>query len=679
MMDGDSEGSDGRDRANQLLKGSAPPRFHDDAEWFGEYRLLKKLGQGGMGVVYEAVAEHMQPHVALKCMLDPDGATEAEERQFLHEAEAQYQLKPHPNIVRVCHVGKREGRPFFTMDLLGGKSLAARLEGLRQREPRLQQLRANLELLAKVADGVQHAHEHALLHRDLKPANILFDERGEPRIADFGLAKRLDLDASETDPFALAGTVPYMAPEQAGGRQLQYTADVYSLGAIMYELMTGLTPFHDTPLLERRQQIAGRQPVPAPRELEPDLPEDAERVCMKCLEKEPARRYPTALALRDDLRALVGRRAISLPPPTHVGRVRHWLRRHPHRTRRIAVSILAVATLLSVAGYAWLSALRSERVAQGTNAFIATAQAGAALFQLREYADHLEAAAADPLVVSAVARDTTGLVEPPPALVALSGEFDAAFVMTATGTVRCRWPVSALRVFDRSYVFRDYFKGAAQLGARGKRGVYVARAFRSERNNQMEFALSAALFDADRWVGVLVGIIPADAAFGRVRMQAQPEAGHLTALIGPRDIERSDLEREEMSQGKRRERFVFLSHEGLRRGEEIDVPDLAVLRGPLRRAALSGQQFSLPATMPLTESDYHDPVREPATAWNAAFAPVGGTGYVMVAQSRRPSLLDASVAPQRIERSAPLALLALASVAGSAALLRRRRQPGLAE
>jgi serine/threonine protein kinase len=313
--------------------------------YFGDYVLLRELGRGGMGVVYEARQVSLNRLVALKMLRAGAVAGDDELRRFQTEAEAVAALD-HPGIVPVYEVGEYEGRRYFTMKLVPGQSLAAR------RDARTGGFRDAARLVAAVATAVDHAHQRGILHRDLKPANILIDEQGRPLVTDFGLAKRVEADIGLTQSGEILGTPAYMAPEQALGRRASVTtaADVHGLGAILYYLLTGRPPFAADSVIETIEQVR-TQPPESPSRRRPDVPRDLEVICLKCLEKDPARRYTSAAALAADLnRWLTGEpiaaRAVSAPT-----RAWMWCRRRPAIAALLAA--LVVSTIIGSAGIVW--------------------------------------------------------------------------------------------------------------------------------------------------------------------------------------------------------------------------------------------------------------------------------------------------------------------------------------
>jgi eukaryotic-like serine/threonine-protein kinase len=259
-----------------------------------DYEILEELGRGGMGVVYKARHRGLNRVVALKMVLAGAGSDAGGQSRFRTEMEATAALR-HPNVVSLYEIGELNGQPFFSMAYIEGGTLAARLTTgpLPPREA--------AGLVRDAARAVQHAHDRGILHRDLKPANVLLDAQNVPYVSDFGLARRLDSDAGRTQSGAIVGTPSHMAPEQARGeKQVGKAADVYGLGAILYECLTGRPPFRAATAFETLAQVISDPPAP-PRLLNQTVPRDLETICLKCLEKDPARRYGRAAELADDL------------------------------------------------------------------------------------------------------------------------------------------------------------------------------------------------------------------------------------------------------------------------------------------------------------------------------------------------------------------------------------------
>jgi eukaryotic-like serine/threonine-protein kinase len=302
------------------------------------YEVLAEIGRGGMGVVYRARQIHPSRHVAIKMILDGRFASRRDLRRFRNEAEAVAALD-HPNIVSVHEVGEHQGLQYFSMRLLEGGSLADAGTNLFNDPRRV------AELLAEIAGAIHHAHQRGVLHRDLKPANILLDENGRPHVTDFGLAKRVLAQDDLTAPGALVGSPGFMAPEQASGDPSTVTTatDVYGLGAILYSVLTGRAPFEAASARESLSKLQDEPPEP-PTKRNPRIPKPLEIICLKCLEKDPARRYPSAQALADDLgRWLAGEPIVARPSPTAV-RVWLWIRREPVKAV-LAISLAATVTL----------------------------------------------------------------------------------------------------------------------------------------------------------------------------------------------------------------------------------------------------------------------------------------------------------------------------------------------
>jgi serine/threonine protein kinase len=280
-----------------LSASSLPPSGNGEPTQreFGDYDLLAEIARGGMGVVYRARQKGLNRVVALKMILAGRLANQDDLQRFLTEAEAAARLQ-HPNIVAVHEVGQVEGQFFFSMEYIAGPSLTQRLAD----GPLPGRVAARY--VRRTARAVHYAHRQGILHRDLKPSNILLDADDEPHVTDFGLAKKLGCDSGQTRSGAVMGTPSYMSPEQAAGRikELGPACDVYGLGAVLYELITGRPPFRSDTPLDTLMHVMDREPVP-PRLLNPKVDRDLETICLKCLEKDPRHRYPSAEALADDL------------------------------------------------------------------------------------------------------------------------------------------------------------------------------------------------------------------------------------------------------------------------------------------------------------------------------------------------------------------------------------------
>jgi WD40 repeat protein/tRNA A-37 threonylcarbamoyl transferase component Bud32 len=299
------------------------------AERFGDYEILEEIGRGGMGVVYKARHVTLHRLAALKMILAGAFAGEQERRRFLTEAAALARLE-HPHVVHLYEFGERGGQPWFALEFVEGGSLAQKLGGTPQPP------RQAAEIVEKLARGIHAAHQQGIVHRDLKPANVLLAADGTPKITDFGLAKLREVEPGAMDANcrtasgSVLGTPSYMAPEQAEGKvqAIGPAADVYALGVILYEILTGRPPFRAPTLRETLNQVVHAEPVP-PRRLQSGVPRDLDTICLKCLRKETGQRYAGALALAEDLRRFLDGEPIKARPTPHWERALKWVRRRP--------------------------------------------------------------------------------------------------------------------------------------------------------------------------------------------------------------------------------------------------------------------------------------------------------------------------------------------------------------
>ncbi|MBI4661538.1 MAG: serine/threonine protein kinase, partial [Verrucomicrobia bacterium] len=348
---------------------------------FGDYELLEEIGRGGMGVVYRARQKSLNRVVGVKMILAGPFASQESVRRFRAEAEAAAQLQ-HPNIVAIHEVGEFEGRPYFSMDYVEGRNLAEMV-----RENPLPARRA-ASYLKTIAEAIQYAHERGILHRDLKPSNVLIEANDQPRVTDFGLAKRLvgsRSTATQTEEgevrdgvesvlteLTLTGQVlgspNYLPPEQAGAKQeggrawsVGACSDVYGLGAVLYHLLTGRPPFHAETPAETLHQVLTSDPV-SPRLLNPSVPRDLETICLKCLEKEPARRYASAQALADELGRFLRDEPIQARPVRAPEKLWRWCGRKPALASSLAALVMVFT--FGFIGVLWQSAAREKALDQ---------------------------------------------------------------------------------------------------------------------------------------------------------------------------------------------------------------------------------------------------------------------------------------------------------------------------
>jgi serine/threonine-protein kinase len=604
---------------------------------FGGYELVEQIGSGGMGLVFRAAVVGTTLVVALKRLKPGVGGDEAV--RFREEVEAAAGLD-HPNIVKVYHIGEHAGRPFFTMPLIEGGSLDRHIDRFRG-DPR-----AAAGLVLKIARAVHHAHQRQIVHRDLKPPNILLDGTGTPHVADFGLAARLDVaSAADAGP---AGSLPWMAPEAIRGEPVTTGVDVWALGVILYELLTGTRAFRGATAAELRTAILKHIPPP-PRAIDPRVPPDLDAVCMRCLAKEPDRRYESASAVALELERWLQDRPIRARTPTRRERVARWYRHNPvlaWGALLLTALVVGGAALGVVLADEQTTALRSA-VCQ-SNEHTAGHVANSVLRKFDDLAESV-AGAADKLELRAAcaaenpAAVRDALLERFPIG---ASPFETVYVLNREGRIFAliepgggAEPSRAKDVVGKSYPDRDYFLGARRHWREQKLArVHVSRVFRSDYDGKEKFAISCPIHPRDRsptpWV--LAATITTDDTLGLINLQGRDQK---TALLAPRDPSSSRVPGEPDGPAG----YLILVHEMYRgkkgtpcvpfpAGRPAPVPD------PNDRPELS-----LPAELgppPFAQDqNYSDPVAghghpDFADRWLTGSARVGNTEMVVIVQQR---------------------------------------------
>jgi tetratricopeptide (TPR) repeat protein/tRNA A-37 threonylcarbamoyl transferase component Bud32 len=368
--------------SSSVLTATVSARSLPKVRYFGDYELLGEIARGGMGVVYRARQLSLNRPVALKMIATGQLATPAAVQRFHTEAEAAARLD-HPHIVPIYEVGEYDGQHYFSMKLIEGGTLAEQSPKSNSDKSRAgaqspKSSEAAAHLVATVAHAVHYAHQRGILHRDLKPTNILLDEKGEPHVTDFGLAKLSEEDSSLTVSAAVLGTPAYMAPEQASGgaKQLTTGADIYSLGAILYELLTGQPPFRAETAVETLRQVCEQEPT-RPHSLNSAVDRDLETICLKCLSKGPQQRYGSAELLAQDLERWSRGEPILARPVGAAEKAWRWCRRRPVVAGLLLAVLTALVAGLVVSNWFYLreKAARQQAVAAEKEAVAAKQEA----------------------------------------------------------------------------------------------------------------------------------------------------------------------------------------------------------------------------------------------------------------------------------------------------------------
>jgi serine/threonine-protein kinase len=661
------------------------------------YQILGKLGEGGMGMVYKAHHLPLNRQVALKTILPRNELSDEALARFLGEAQAVARLR-HPHIVQVHDIGSCGDVPYFCLEFVEGSSLDKKLAGTPQ------QPRSAAKFVEILARAMHHAHQRRIVHRDLKPANILLvpserpeaislggddgqAERYEPKITDFGLAKQLDSDQGKTQANVILGTASYMAPEQAAGKSSQSDplVDVYALGAILYEMLTGRPPFKGATWQDTLEAVRTQEPVP-PSRLQPKTPRDLETICLKCLQKEPARRYGSALTLAEDLERFLAGEPIRARPVGALERLWRWCRRHPalagFGVTALLLLILATAIAVSVAQ---ARAARLEEEVLRSNVYAAQGVASTVIWQLHRLSEPVVQAAEDPKLSRLLQdRQLTRLLQdwqlsrllqrdkgvalqkylekihrkyadPAHGFARPGGErdFQSWHLLNKDGKLvadtSLRNSSRSPNVLDHSLGWRDYFQGAMRhKGETGRAAAYISRVYTSNTDDLYKIAITVPVRagpDARSPIlGVLAATITTASTLGSLPLNDERRTA---VLVGRRDTNApggppaEDLDPE----------YLVLLHPAYRHGAKaIQVPSdrLRAFHQPG-----PGSAFRLPASgsgldpEKAMDSAYEDPVgaRDPRYRgrWLAGFATVGNTEFVVIVQQRYDQVVELDI------------------------------------
>jgi serine/threonine protein kinase len=657
-----------------LLELAAPPPLPTR---IGPYQLLEPLGEGGFGRVYRAQPDGGGGDVALKLLRHVELADDLAVARFRREPTVSAKLDPR-YVVPVLDAGEHTFIPYFTMEYMPGGTLRQRMEQYRDAPQHA------AELMIRIAEAVQYLHRDPerperdpILHCDLKPENILFGADGEPRLSDFGISK-----LAKGESWAMSrpvGCPAYMAPEQlypTARRELTAAADVYALGAILYELFTGRPPFEGSDA-EVVTRLRDEEPPP-PRRFTPELDRFFETVVLNALEKDPARRYRSAAGFAQDLRrALQGKPPEEAPPISPSARLQIWLRRRP-LSLAFAVWVLAVFCVVGFSTHATLSEReQSLEHEQQTNAAIAAMQAVAVNLQLRAYKDRISQIARDPEVIALLEATTIG--NPSPQLIERLPPFETMVVLGPDGLHRARTSAKSAEYLARSFSFRDYFKGAQAIARErcvekappATSLAFVSRAHLSESDGHFEFAISAPLCRGSTWLGMLAGTVASDKVLGAVRV-LDDRHGRVAAVLGPRDRDRAAAHLPLPTD------LSFIVHPGLTKGQQARLvdPDPNVIRSALGLALDMNSRDApdrLRYAAPFRIDAYRDPIPGYEGAWSAVFASADESGYIVAVASRRDEtpVMRAIIAKLALPASVPLSF-ALTGLAILAAARRSR-------
>jgi serine/threonine-protein kinase len=627
------------------------------------YEILAYIAHGGMGEVWAARQVSLQRLVAIKVIQGGRRASQEAVTRFRAEAAA---ALPHPNIVPVHEIAEHEGLHYFTMALMR-ESLAENPARFRGRPGFV------CVIVEQIARAIDFCHQRGIIHRDLKPANILLDDGGRPMLADFGVALPIER-AGLTQEGMVVGTPEYMAPEAARGgtKDITVKTDVYGLGALLYWLLTERPPFQGVTPQETRDMVMGSTPPESPNRVNPDIDRDLAALCLKCLEKDPSDRYASADEVARTIRGYLD--GEHFPRSSRLAQGLRWLGRRPV----LATAIGGAGTFVLLFGLLGALSQRQQEIDTGSeirrnNETSAQKVAYAVLAHLRALSDAVERAAADPSLAQAiVAGDMTAVkafcqskyheYDDPVRGRLRQGEpspFNMWFVSNEKGLLQAQYtrpPVNfdfGGRCGSINYEWRDYFRGAQKLAARGLRTTFVSPVFQSEHDDNYKFAISAPIYAESArgrtWVGVLVAAVAAQANLGPL---ARVDSRSSEALIAPKGVEREQVPGESCSTAYAarsvtdREIFrashVILRHPAFKEtyGDVVPLRDKHVseLEAASRSDFWRVERWGLPRPDLRSSLDFRDPAAAKYSGYEgpfiAGFAPVGSTGFVVVVETR---------------------------------------------
>ena len=521
------------------------------------------------------------------------------------------------------------------------------------------------QLLATLAKTMQYAHEHGIVHRDLKPANVLLTRDGIPKITDFGLAKHVYADAGQTQSGTIKGTASYMASEQASGGPTNAVTDVYALGAILYETLTGRPPFRGATPLDTLMQVTSLEPVP-PSRLQPMVPRDLETICLKCLQKDPHKRYGSAQDLADELGRYLRHEPIHARPVGVCGRVWRWCRRNPvvAALLGVAAALTALVAVLVILRFVDRSGRRDRILAD--NVFAANHLANTILVEFWRLAEAVDQTASDPRLRELLRNeDREGLqqfllrthaTDPERKIAGRDGRssaFHTWHVLNRKGILLADAPTPEKDVFGVDFKGRDYFVGALRhQGDTGRARVHVSRAYESMNDKRFKITMSAVVYgdpDSKREVlGVVSATLATDANLGSLQLE---DSEHTAVLVGRRDTNPHD---QEPSAEDPTSEYLVLVHPaygelpGFEQGKKaVRMPKEMLRLAPKRRLDDKDEFVPKPRSVVDAAEAIHDSYEDPlgkvypskyAGRWLAGFATVGNMEMIVIVQQRREEL-----------------------------------------